>query len=69
MTIRYDKEADAMYITLLEGAVHHTQKMSQDFLFDLDKSGNVLGIEIVFASAHLPKGEVGKVSLEMPVLA
>ncbi len=63
MLIRYDKEADAKYITFLprkakKGVVVRTQKVHPWLLVDYDKEGNVFGIEILNASQHLAATEV-----------
>lgn len=69
MKIQYDKMADALYIYLREGKVAKTLKVKSYFLVDLDRSGNVLGIELLDASRRIPKKEIGRVYSEMPVYA
>ena len=62
MKISYDKEADAMYITLKKGAIYETVEVGRDFMLDQDKKGNVLGFEILNASVNLgkrPEIEIG----------
>ena len=54
---RYDKEADAKYITLLpekqkKGVVVRTEKLSSWLLVDYDKDGNMFGVEILNASVN-----------------
>ncbi|HLD05231.1 MAG TPA: DUF2283 domain-containing protein [Candidatus Nanoarchaeia archaeon] len=48
MRITYDPDADAMYIYLKEGTVDKTQEMGENTNIDLDKKGEVLGVEILF---------------------
>jgi uncharacterized protein YuzE len=67
MKITYDKMADALYIYLRKGKVAKTKKVTNRFLIDVDKKGNVLGIEILEASRQIPKKEIGRISTEMPV--
>ena len=55
MKIKYDKEADAMYIELEEGEFSTNKKVDRDTIIDLDKDGNMLGIEILNASDKIPK--------------
>ncbi|PIP31703.1 DUF2283 domain-containing protein [bacterium (Candidatus Gribaldobacteria) CG23_combo_of_CG06-09_8_20_14_all_37_87_8] len=69
MKIQYDKIADAMYIYFKKGAVAQTKKISNRVLLDLDKEGNVLGMELLVASSQMSKKEIGKVSFEAPVYA
>lgn len=57
MLIRYDKTADAKYITLLpkrrsRGVVARTKKTRSWLLTDYDSSQNIYGIEILNASKH-----------------
>ena len=55
MKIKYDKEADAMYIELQEGEFDTNKKVDRETIIDLDKEGNMLGIEILNASDKIPK--------------
>ena len=50
MEITYDKDADAMYITLREGEFHKNKKIDGRTILDIDKDGNILGIELLDAS-------------------
>ena len=52
---KYDAKADALYITLGKGKVYKTKKVRAD-LFDYDKEGNLLGLEILNYSER-KKGE------------
>jgi uncharacterized protein YuzE len=69
MKISYDKMADALYIYLRKGKVAKTKKVTSRLLIDVDKRGNVLGIEMLDVSHQIPKKEIGVVSTEMPVYA
>ncbi|RJQ17138.1 DUF2283 domain-containing protein [Candidatus Woesearchaeota archaeon] len=48
MKLRYDSNADALYITLSEGNVDCTKEMDKNTLVDFDKNGVVIGIELLF---------------------
>ncbi|SRR6266498_5101070 len=57
MEWEYDPDADALYIGLIEHresarCVEH----QPGIIFDYDKSGNPIGIEVLNARKHLPKG-------------
>ena len=57
MLIKYDKKADAKYISLLpkrqkRGVVARTEKIESWLLVDFDSKGNVFGIEVLDASKH-----------------
>lgn len=50
--ITYDKEADAAYFSVKKGKVAKTKKLEDWLLVDHDASGNIIGIEILWASKH-----------------
>jgi len=69
MKIEYDKIADAMYIYLKKAKVFKTIKMQDRLIVDLDKKGNVIGIEVLDASSQMPKKSIKGLELNMPVFA
>lgn len=69
MRISYDKVADAMYIYLKKGKVTRTIKINSRVFVDIDKKGNVIGIEMLDVSHQIPKKEIGKIYTDMPVYA
>lgn len=48
--IEYDKTVDALYIRAGKGKIHKTIKLNNRVLFDVDKKGYILGIEVLDAS-------------------
>ncbi len=54
MNIRYDKEVDAMYITLRKAPVANTKKVDDNTVIDYDENGRVIGIELLFVTEHNP---------------
>lgn len=52
MTIKYDTVADAVYLSLTEGAVATTVNVNDRLMMDLDAQGNTLGLEILDASTQ-----------------
>ena len=52
MKSTYDKIADALYITFKRGKVSHTVQLSEKMNADMDKSGNILGVEVLNASSQ-----------------
>ncbi|MBI4149634.1 DUF2283 domain-containing protein [Candidatus Woesearchaeota archaeon] len=54
MRIRYDPDADAMYITLREAEVASTKKIDKHTIADYDKSGQLIGVEILFVRETNP---------------
>lgn len=55
MKATYDKEADAMYIRVKKGKVYKTLEISDVILADVDKKGQVLGLDLLFISSQMPR--------------
>ncbi len=53
MNMKYDKKIDAMYIELSKGVYKKSRKITDAIVVDEDKSGNILGIEILDATEHI----------------
>ena len=47
MKISYDKIADAMYLNLRKDKISKTVEITNRLLADVDKKGNVIGIEML----------------------
>ncbi len=45
----YDKTADAMYLSFRTGKVFKTLRLEKKLLVDVDKKGNILGVELLNA--------------------
>ena len=69
MEITYDYEADALSIISKKSNVVKTIKMKDRLLVDIDKDGSVVGIEVLDASAQMPKRNITEFSFKMPSLA
>jgi len=54
MKIRYDAQADAMYIKVGNGSIEKTKKIDDNTIIDFDKSGNLVGIELLFVKERNP---------------
>jgi len=57
MNIKYDKEVDALYIAFRKVRVYKTLRQNANFLVDVDKKGEVTGIEILHYSKTGSRGE------------
>jgi len=66
MEITFDKKADAMYIYLKRKKVFETKEITNDTIADLDKDGNVIGIEILSASKRIPIEKLSDVKITAP---
>jgi len=62
----YDAEDDVLYIQNAVKEVEESVEFSEDIVLDLDKKGNVIGIEIFYASEFLAlfNKEISKEFLE-----
>lgn len=59
MKIRYDKEADAAYISFREkGKLQKTISVSNDIVVDFGSHGKVMGVEILNARSHIAKNDL-----------
>ena len=50
MRIQYSPDVDALYIYLRDTDIVESDEISKDIIADYDKDGNVVGIEILWAS-------------------
>jgi uncharacterized protein YuzE len=69
MDINYDKEADALYIEFRKGEFAKNKKIDDFTIIDLDKDGNILGIELLEVSKRLPVGSLSEVNVKNLPLA
>jgi uncharacterized protein YuzE len=51
MKINYAADVDALYITLTGNEIEETDEVSAGVMVDYDKDGNVVGLEVLNASA------------------
>ena len=54
MKIRYDPDADAMYIKLSDEVVETTREVDDNTILDYDKNGRLIGIELLFVKERMP---------------
>ncbi|MEW5768443.1 MAG: DUF2283 domain-containing protein [bacterium] len=66
MKLTYDEKADAIYIYLNEKEVAKTVRVSNRVIVDLDKEGNLRGIEVLFVSKALADTDFSHISLQLP---
>ncbi|MBI1969856.1 DUF2283 domain-containing protein [Candidatus Woesearchaeota archaeon] len=64
MEITYDKEADAVYIEFRKGEFAKNRKIDDLTILDLDKNGNILGIELLRASKRIPRESLSEVHVK-----
>jgi uncharacterized protein YuzE len=59
--VEYDSKADAMYIWLRKAKYEISEELAENVIIDLDKSGRIIGIEILDAIKNLGKELVNKI--------
>ena len=69
MKITYDREVDALNVSLRAGVVSKTLEVAPEIMVDMDKQGNTLNIEIIGASEKIGKKNFGKVTVGKQSLA
>ena len=69
MHITYDPEADALYIQFRTGRAAKTRKLSDGVMIDMNRRGQVFGIEILDASYRLSRQAIADVDVHLPVPA
>ena len=65
MKVRYDEEADALYIRLRKGEYYESDEIKEGFILDYDGDGNIVGIEILEASSNLAPADLSTVNFEI----
>lgn len=69
MKISIDLEADAMYIEFREGEFHKNKKIDDFTIIDLDKDGNILGIELLNIKERIPPESLKEIAVKNLVAA
>ncbi len=59
--VEYDRKADAMYIWLRRTKYDISEELAENVVIDLDKSGRIIGIEVLDVSKNLGKELVTKI--------
>ena len=53
MNLRYDSEADVLYVKFADSApIHQSELTDDDFLIEYDADGQIVGVTILEASAR-----------------
>ena len=65
MKIRYDEEADALYIKLREAEYYESDEIQEGFILDYDADANIIAIEILEASTHVPLADLSTMNFEI----
>ena len=62
MKIKYDKESDVIYFRFSDEAISESDEDKSGIIFDYDKSGNIVAIEVIDASKKM--GQLNSVEYE-----
>ncbi len=54
MRFHYDKKEDALYIRFNESPYQKSEEIREGIIFDYDKKGKIIGIEVLNASQKFP---------------
>jgi len=54
MKIRYDQDADILYIKFTDGENYEGEYLTKGIIINYDKSGNILSMEILSVSKRFP---------------
>lgn len=54
MRFHYDKKEDAVYFRFQEDPYQESEEVDEGVIFDYNKEGKIIGIEILEASKKLP---------------
>lgn len=55
MKVKYDKQADVLYIQLNDAAIAESDEERKGIILDYASDGKIVGIEILNASKNLPQ--------------
>jgi len=55
MRIHYDKTQDALYLRFSENPYYQSEEVKEGIIFDYDKNGEIIGLEILDVSKNLPR--------------
>lgn len=65
MKVRYDEQTDVVYIKFRDAKYHESDEIKEGVILDYDRSGKIVGIEILDASAYLLPKELASIQFEV----
>jgi len=63
--LRFDEQADALYLRLDESPVVESEEVRPGVVLDLDERGEIVGIEILRVGQRLPNAELKHVEFDL----
>lgn len=64
MEIRYDEDADALYIEFAKGKFARNQKVDEFTIIDYDSDGKMIGMEVLDVSKRFPRKSFSELSVK-----
>jgi uncharacterized protein YuzE len=65
MRVRFDQEADALYIRLVDTPVQESDEVRPGVVLDYDADNRVVGIELLRIQERLPAAELRQIVFEV----
>ena len=65
MRVRFDEQADALYVRLAESPVAESEEVRPGVILDLDARGEIVGIEILRVGQRLPTAELKHLEFDL----
>jgi uncharacterized protein YuzE len=65
MRVRFDQQADALYVRLDESPVVESEEVRPGVVLDLDQRGEIVGIEILRVGQRLPTAELKHMEFDL----
>ena len=65
MRMRFDSEADALYVRFSERDIETTSEVRPGVMLDYDAEGHIVGVEILNASESLGVADLKKLAVEV----
>jgi uncharacterized protein YuzE len=63
--VRFDEQADALYVRLDESPVVESEEVRPGVVLDLDGRGEIVGIEILRVRQRLPNAELKHMEFDL----
>ena len=66
--IKYWKDVDVLNVTLKEGDYEYSEEVAEGVVLDIDKNGEILGIEILDATKKMDEPLIQKLAKKYAVV-
>ncbi|MBU2602855.1 MAG: DUF2283 domain-containing protein [Actinobacteria bacterium] len=65
MKVRFDEEADALYVRLGDSRIVESEELRPGLIVDLDEQGEVVGLEILDVAKRVPTADLKHMDFEV----